>query len=50
MQLISQPIIQQNCEGAAAKSYARRDFRSTKPGRTMGKGCELRRLSISFAS
>jgi hypothetical protein len=50
MQLISQPIIHLNCEGAAAKSYGRRDFRSTKPDRTMGKGCELRSLSISLAS
>jgi hypothetical protein len=50
MQLISQPIIQQNCEGAAGKSHARRDFRSTKPDRTMGKDCELRSLSISLAS
>jgi hypothetical protein len=31
MQLISQPIIHLNCEGAAAKSYGRRDFRSMKP-------------------
>ena len=50
MQLISQSIMQRPWEGAAAKSYGRRDFRSTKPDRTMGKGCELRSLSLSLAS
>ena len=50
MQLVSQPIIQQYCEGAVAKWYTRMDFLSKTPDRTVGKDCELRSLSISLAS
>jgi hypothetical protein len=50
MQLISQPIIQQYCEGATAKWYTPRDFRSSTPDLTVGKGRELCSLSISLAS
>ena len=50
MQLILQPITEQDCEPVSPKCAQARDFAAAIHIIRTRKGCELRSLSFSFAS